>query len=262
MNRLGTGYLQHPVFEQLELYSDFYDYLSFSIMGINPRATKFLVNIDTYINSSIKGTVESIRDILKTGRINDAYALLRKYFDVTTLNIYLDLYFDDNSSLENIMVKQIDDWINGIEKMPDYRIISNYIKKSATLQSITELLDKDDRYKKIRDRCNDNTHYNFFRNLLLNNNEIHNPNRIKYLNLFSSDIENLFIRHLSYLFYLNGYYMMSSDYMDALELGFKPEEDSQYWVAPYVQKIFDKVIKPSRMDLVEEIKWHTPMQLK
>lgn len=85
---------------------------------------------------------------------------------------------------------------------------------------------------------------------------------LHYLNDFSKDLENLFILHLSYLFYLKDQYMMSSDYVDSMDLGLTPEEGSQYFVAPFVQEIFDKVIKKDRMDLAIAIKNNTAMMLK
>ena len=86
-------------------------------------------------------------------------------------------------------------------------------------------------------------------------------NRTAILNRFSKDLENIFVFHLSYLFYLNDHYMMSSDYVDSLESGLTPEEGSQYYVAPFIQEIFDSVIKKSRMDLAIEIKTKTSMLL-
>ncbi|MBU1297552.1 MAG: hypothetical protein KKB77_00145 [Bacteroidetes bacterium] len=56
--------------------------------------------------------------------------------------------------------------------------------------------------------------------------------------------------------------MLSSDYVDSMDLGLTPEEDSQYLVAPFIQEIFDKVIKKNRMDLALEIKSHTAMKLE
>jgi hypothetical protein len=91
-DRLGKEYIEHSVFEQLKYYSSFYDFLSFSIMGWSSMGTKAIINLDTYTYSSIKGTIDSITEILFKGRINDAYALLRKYYDSTIINIYTNLY--------------------------------------------------------------------------------------------------------------------------------------------------------------------------
>ena len=224
--------------------------------------TRSILNIDTYVYSSIQGTLESIKDILIKGRINDAYALLRKYYDAAIINIYTNLFLDDNFSIENFMVEKIDNWLKGKEQLPDIRGMNNYIQKSAKVENIYKLLNKDKRYSEIRTRCNNHTHYNFFQNLLLNDSEIYLENRILYLTRFSKDLENIFILHLSYLFYLKEHYMMSSDYIDCLDCGVTPDPDSLYLVAPFIQEIFDGVIKKNRMDLAIEIKGKTAMRLE
>jgi hypothetical protein len=76
------------------------------------------------------------------------------------------------------------------------------------------------------------------------------------------DLENIFILHLSYLFYIKDIYMMSSYYVDCLDCGETPEPKSQYFVAPFIQEIFDSVIKKNRMDLAIEIKQKTAMMLE
>jgi len=260
-DRLGKEYMEHPIFEQLKYYSEFYDYLSYSIINWCLKGTNAILNLDTYTYSSIKGTINSITEILSKGRINDAYALLRKYYDSTIINVYTNLYIMDSFSIDNFIVKKIDNWIQGTETIPEYRTISQYIKKSPKLTSINRLLNKDDRYKNIRNRCNNNIHYNFYSNVLLNDNQIYNPNRAKQLNVFSKDIEAIFIQHFAYVFYLNEHYMMSNDYREYLDMGMQPEKDSQYWVAPFIQDVFDKIIKKKRYDIAEEIKKNTTMQL-
>lgn len=258
---IDNTYKKHHVFTQLSEYADFYKSLSCSIFGFITQGTKAICNIDSYVYSSIQGTLESIKDILIKGRINDSYALLRKYYDSTIINVYSNLYLNDNFSLENFVVKKIDNWLKGKEQLPEYRVMSQYVRSSKKLSEINELLYKDKTYKKIRERCNDHTHYNFYQNVLLNDNEIYLENRLESLNTFSRDLENIFVLHFSYLFYLNDHYMMSSDYVDSLDCGLTPEEGSQYFVAPFVQKVFNTVIKKNRMDLAEAIKSKTSMKL-
>ena len=229
-------YQQHQVFEELNDYFEFYSSISFTIMKFITLGTTSLINIDTYVFSSMQGTIDSIRTLLKNGRINDAYCLLRKYYDSIKINIYSNLYLDDNASLENFIVHQINDWINGKQQLPEYRIMS--------------------------ERCNDHTHYNFYYNLVLNDNEIYLPKRLKVLNEFAADIRNIFILHLSYLFYLNPHYMASSDYSDALDCDIVSEKDSQYWVAHFIQQISDKTIKNYRPDLAKAILDSTCMKLE
>lgn len=258
---IENSYKEHQVFTQILEYADFYKSLSFSIFGFITQGTEAICNIDSYVYSSIQGTLESIKNILIKGRINDAYALLRKYYDSTIINVYTNLYLNDNFNLENFVVEKIDNWVKGKEKLPEYRIMSQYITESEKLSEINALLHKDETYKNIRNRCNDHTHYNFYQNMLDNDNEIY-LNRLQLLNFFSKDLENIFILHFSYIFYLNDHYMMSSDYIDSLDCGMAPEEDSQYWVAPFIQKIFEEVIRRNRIDLAEKIKNNTAMTLE
>ena len=197
------------------------------------------------------------------GRINDSYALLRKYFDSTIINVYSNLYLSDNFSIDNFIVHHINNWSKGKEKLPEYRVMSKYIRESPKLMPITNLLNQDNTYKDIRNRCNDHTHYNYYHNLLLNDNFVYlQKKRQMALDNFSKDLEDIFIQHLSYLFYLNQHYMMSTDYTDSLEMGMTPDEDSQYFVAPFIQNIFDKVIKAKRTDIAIEIKNKTTMKLE
>ena len=241
---------------------NFYKNFSFSIFGFMTQGTKAVGNMDSYVCSSIQGTLESIKLVLINGRINDSYSLLRKYYDSSVINIYSNLFLNDNYSIENFIVIKINDWLKGKEQLPKYRIMSQYIRNSEKLSEINDLLYKDDRYKEIRDRCNDHTHYNFFYNVLLNDNKIYLEYRIKALNTFAYDIEQIFILHLSYLFYLNDHYMISSDYVDSLDLGFTPENGSQYFVAPFIQKTFDDFIQYNRPDIAKKIKSQTNMDLE
>lgn len=261
-HNLEKEYLEHTVFGQLTELIDFYDALSNSTMGFISQGTKGLTNLDTYVFTSISGTLSSIKDTLFNGRLNDSYALLRKYYDSTIINVYTNLYLSDHFSFDNFIVENIDNWRSGKQTIPEYRVISKYIKDSDKLKPITDLLQNDKRYKGIRDRCNDHTHYNFYFTVLLNDNQIHFPERINAINRFQKDLIDIFVQHFTYLFYLNDHLMMSSDYVDYLDMGITPEDGSQYWVAPFIQQAFDKYVKSVRTDLAEELKSRTIMQLK
>lgn len=257
----NSKYQEHRVFVELQQYMEFYEQLAISVLSFVTMGTKSIYNIDTYVYSSIQGTMESMRTILLAGRINDAYALMRKYYDSAVINVYSNLYLHNNFSIENFIVAQISNWLQGKEKLPDYRVMSQYIKASETLRPINDVLGADDRYKRLRDRCNDHTHYNFYRYAMLNDREIHIDNRGWWLERFSEDVRDIFIMHLGQIFFLNGHYMMSGDYQDALDCGMRPEEQSQYWVAPFIQEIFDRVITPRRPDITAAIKANSVMQL-
>jgi hypothetical protein len=254
-------YSEHQVFNALKTYEEFYDSLSTSIMHFVSMGTAAL-NFDTYIFTSMQGTIESIRLLLVNGRINDAYALLRKYHDSIIINAYEICYLEDNFSIENLVVEKINKWLNGNEKLPEYNIMKQYLEKSKKLEEVNKLVSKDKRYAKIRERCNNHIHYNLFFYMMLNDNTVYNKNRCIYLNRLSEDMKDLFILHFSYLFILNPHYMSSSDYLDALDCGMQPEGGSEYFVAPFIQNAFDSIIKQSRPDLAACIKENSGMQLE
>jgi hypothetical protein len=266
-NALNKEYLEHTVFGQLTEYADFYRSLSDSTMSWISQGTNSAINIDTYVFSSMQGTLESINDILFKGRINDAYALLRKYYDATIINLYSNLYLSDNFSIDNFIVEKINNWVKGKETIPSFGTMSEYIIKSTKVSEITKLVYSNGAFKgssfeDLRQRCNDHTHYLYYHNLLSNDKEVYLQNRLATLDSFSRDLKDIFILHLSYLFYQNDHYMMSSDYVDSLDCGLTPEEDSQYWVASFIQNIFDKIIKVNRPDIAETIKVKTAMKLE
>ena len=255
-------YQAHGVFSELDRYVAFYESLARSVFQFPTMGTKAICNIDSYVFSSIEGTLTSIRSILRDGRINDAYALLRKYYDSAIITIYSNLYLEEHVSIENLIVRQIDDWLKGKKRLPEYRVMSEYIRKSQKVAPITQLLFADECYKRLRDRCNDHTHYNFYLNVLLNDPRIHLPSRVAALDDFAKDVRDVVILHAAYLFFAKQHYMASSDFIDSLECGFTPVADSQYWVAPFVQDLFDEVIVQHRADIAATIKKHTSMHLK
>lgn len=89
MKATDTEYQTHPVFGELDKYADFYESLAKSVFQFATLGTQAICNLDTYIYSSMQGSLESIQNILRAGRINDAYALLRKYYDSAIINVYV-----------------------------------------------------------------------------------------------------------------------------------------------------------------------------
>jgi hypothetical protein len=255
-------YQNHKVFAELTIYIDFYDELANSVFTWVSQGIRGAIgNIDSYIYSSIRGTLKSISAVLRNGQINDAYALLRKFNDSAIINIYSNLYLEDHYGLSNLVVEEIDGWIKGKTRLPEYRIMSQYIRASARVAAITKLFAADQRYRRVRDRCNDHTHYNFYRNVLLNDGDIHLPWRGEALDGLANDLRDVFILHVAYLLYVKEHYMMSTDHRDYLECGLTPEPDSQYWVAPFIQEVFDHVLSKHRPDVAATLKNHTSMHL-
>jgi hypothetical protein len=230
-------------------------------MNFSTMDTTAFVSIDTYVYSSIQGTVDSIKILLEKGRINDCYSLVRKYFDSVVINTYSNLYIQDHRSIEKYIVEKINNWLHGKEQLPEYRVMSQYIRNSNNLKEINDLLYSDNLYKDIRGRCNDHTHYNYFRNVLLNDNEVYLKDRSHSLEDLSQDMRSIFILHLSYICTVCQHYMMSGDHLDYLENSMSPPKDSQYWVAPFFQDAFSKILIKERPEIGNVILNTTSMHL-
>lgn len=256
------NYRGHRVFSELDEYIDFYGCLSMSVMSFSTMGTTAFVSMDTYVYSSIKGTVDSIKILLEKGRINDCYSLVRKYFDSVVINVYSNLYLQDHRSVERYIVEKINNWLHGKEQLPEYRVMSQYIRKSRDLKKVNALLYGNDLYKNIRERCNDHTHYNYFQNVLLNDSEVYVNGRARALDELSEDVRSIFILHVSYICTICQHYMMSSDHLDHLECGMTPPEYSQYWVAPFFQNTFSKIMMKERPDIASVILNTTSMHLE
>ena len=104
-------YQSHSVFRELDYYIAFYGSLADSVFPFVTLGTKAMCNIDSYIFLSIQGTLASIRTILRDGKINDAYTLLRKYYDSVIISIYSNIYLEEHLSIDNFIVQQIDNWL-------------------------------------------------------------------------------------------------------------------------------------------------------
>lgn len=261
-NKLDEKYDSKEIHQLLKIIEEFYNRISYSTFCWGSIGITSLINIDTYFFSSLQGTIKSLRSIVRAGQINDAYALLRKYHDSVIINTYSGLYLREELHEGQLIHEKIDSWIKGNSKLPRYGNMIEYIKKSKLLDELNKILYKDDSIEHIRDRCNDHMHYNFYYYALLNDSNIYFKERNNLLNILYSDILLIFAMHFVYMFTVNGHYMMSSDYYDYLDMGDKPPLDSEYWVSPFIQEIFDKIIKPNFVELSNIFKNLTSMKIK
>ena len=202
----SENYKNHPICIDLNRFIDFYSSFSFAIMSYPTLGTKTLLNVDTYFYASIQGTLDSIKIILKQGKIGDSFALLRKYYDSTILNIYINLYLTENCNMKNNFsnVQEINAWLENRKFLPhnNFNKMAQYIEKSNSLKDFFAVINKDISYSETRNRCNDHLHYNYFDNLLVNDDQVYFNKRIMLLNSFQTDLENIFILHFSCIFIL------------------------------------------------------------
>ena len=250
----------HSCFSMFQETIEFYDLLSFGLMSFASGPLVGVINFDRHIIDSLKGTLESTEEVLLKGRINDAYMLLRKYYDIITINTYELIEGLEADARFELLVGKIEAWFQGTTKLPPFKEMYLKIHSFKSLEEVNRILNADTRYNEIRKRCNDHAHYNYFAYMELNS-DIYYRGYAKLLAQFEKDMIALFIMHFAYLFTLRPYYMSSSDYLDALELRLKPEPGSKYWVAPFIQKCFDEIVKPNNGEIAEQMTQSTYMKL-
>ncbi len=283
---LGYDYYNHKIFQLLSDLESFYNFLSYNCSNkCNGLLLTNILSIDSSIYSSMEGSIESIRTLVYIGRLNDAFTLVRKYYDATLTDTYKSILIKDEESTifkNNIDIKNV--WSKSIVRAWTYSNKHLYdlpsgkrnnpnkdIRTRKDVLNSLEQFDLDlyriiDKIKNPSKKktCNDNVHYNSWENFVLNQNDQYDGEHLK-LKALDDLYENIQISlcfHFSYICILHPEYIASSDYLDALGSGITPEENSQYWVAPIVQNIFESYIKPYSKDLSDYLININTMNLK
>lgn len=251
---------EHNIFLEIDKYINFYNSIEDATFFSTPSGIKE-IRFNSNFFYSMKETLNSIKILLKNGNINDAFTLLRKYQDVSTLHIYYLLYLEDNFSIDNLLVEKVNNWIKNKNIRIEYKNIKPYILGHKKTKKISKIILT--YHQGLRDRLNGHTHYNCYSYLSLNENKVIYDNKeiLDYLNRFLEDIRIIFASYFIWLFTAKEYYMASSDYVDYLDMGLTPPQDSQCWVAPFIQEIFDDIIKPNFKEVADELKKTTSMEL-
>lgn len=265
---LPKEYKENPIFSDMSLMIDTYEFLSFNSFGFMPEGLPGeWINYETYIFSSLKCTIESMKMLLISAHINDAFAVLRKYFDEIMISVFYAVYSDDqiraNKNKLLFTVQKLKDWMDGKAMTPKYNAIIKYLKRSKSFGDLMSLFifEKDKGFGKIRSYLDDNMHINRYVLMLNNDNEIHNDRRVSLLNRFRNYLNAIFSFHFASILYVTPHYLTSTDYRDYMEFGETPPEGSQNWVAPKAQETFNKFIKPMPK-IAEFLKKNTYLDLE
>lgn len=256
------AYQNHQVFELVDQMMDYYDGLSDTSFGFSPSGTRSMFNYATYVYMSMRSTLDSIKTLLKAGHITDAFVLIRKLFDTALVEIYLEVVRVDNYDwMKSLVVEDVDEWLRGQHWIPKIEKIQSVLKESKSTKDLYPWFTWDTGLKKKRDFLDNHVHASSYISILLNCETISLGNREKQLQNAYAILHHIMVLHLAFLLYLNGPYMMASDYMDYRDLGEEPPVGSESWLAPYAQEAFDRFLKPHEK-LAAFIKEHCPMEIK
>ena len=249
-------------FSELESFLNDFNFLIFGRDSIVCRNNVF--SLQTILNSAL-ATLGNIIECCKCFCLADAYTLLRKYRDDLFFCLYLVTY-DTNIKLEitkntNKMENNIERWCkNNLNDLNISEVLST-VGTSDNLKDAVYKYSLQISFNKIGTHLNNYTHgngYNFY-----------NVNAVafdkKYIEKQLSDVEST-ARYITttFLFLLvlsSPLYIMSTDYIDSLELGQTPPNGSQYWVAPFIVEFFKNNIDMIDKNCYKYLKENTCMAL-
>jgi len=252
-----------------------------------PKKTFFL---NTHLIDSSAQTLQSIKLCCSIGSFSDANTLIRKLRDDLILYVYIlsiinsrkPFIEDDLKSLKvdspeefansfsnirmnNVMTddeKAVYAWFNNsvsdlegsVRKKLEFH---NYMKTLRTNQNTSQILQEynlQDYWEVLRKKLNDYVHNNgvkFASQNLIRHNNMYLDIHLKNINIRTSYISSFFI---VVLLMVDSALISSTDYMDHLNLGLQPPEESQYFVANFIQDFIDKKVNGLHPELKQYLK--------
>lgn len=258
-SKSGTdkNYRNHPIFKELDVYEKFYEDLIYTISSVGLHGVDPHISFNGDVLTNIKGTLHSLRLLLDAKLLNDGNALLRKFYEISNFHIYLLLYIShetkksfDNGSAE-IFVAKVKKWIESNARFGGFADQMEYIKTSSELSEAFGLLDYDNRYSSIKKRANGHIHLNSWRNSFLNNCDQDFVGREEVLEIFSADLADIIILHITLLFIFEPFYMCSENYLEFAEMNQPMPVELENKAMPFVDKFFIDAVLPRRKDIFE-----------
>lgn len=248
-------YLKHKIFSTLGDLSEFYDFVSIHDDTTTIMVAKGFVNYNYEIYQSISNTLDSIGQLLKLGRINDAFALIRKFNDALMIHVYSmvlaekeeeNLFNDDYSLYDNLVNK----WVNGSNRLMEGDEEKEKMKSLLQVISARDrylgkiLFNKKNRssYGNKRNTANDNLHYNTWNTFRLNDSKIMDYEiSLQLLSEANSLIVQLFSIHFSYLTLIKPTIMLSYENKIPLDDG-TFDDCHRDCAASFVCELFEKYV--------------------
>ena len=251
--------------EQLNVIESFLDDFSFLIFGRDHIVCKkYIFSLQRIINSS-QATLGSIIECCNCFCLADAYTLLRKYRDDLFFCLYLVTY-DVNVKIgmaqnKNKMETNIEQWCkNSLSNLN----ISEVLATSGTSDNLKDAVRKyglQKSFDQIGKLLNNYTHGNGY--LFYNSNawSLDENDIEKQINDIVSTARYITTTFLFLLILCSPQYIMSTDYIDYLEVGQTPPDGSQYWVAPFVVNFLKNNVEMIDKNCYEYLKDNTCMEL-
>lgn len=256
--------------ETLTEIRDFLNEFGYLTFGRNLSIVRIagVINGDIALDSAAR-TMDSIRYCSMNGNFADAYTLLRKFRDDLFYYVYL-LAVADNSDFTQFVKshelsadeKNIWDWVHNKQKDLHIGSVLKYIASHPSTKKAIKMFGLRESFDKIADNLNNYVHsngYSFYNEpysrLIAKQKVEEKCNELSRTAIYIT-ITFLFLVVLIYPLLI-----MSYDYIDYLDCGDVPPEDSQYWVAPFVSEFLNRHKDVLDKNILSYLKENTKMQL-
>lgn len=248
----------------IKIYESISDLITFTgkmFMVMTPKGSCIL---GTELIDSIVITLKNIESCMANGGLSDSYTLLRKVRDESLLFLYFLTIVNNHNSNRvefNGEIKDLFDWygskINYVKNGDD---IFNYIRNYQNVDNVISEYKLDSEWESLRVKLNEYVHTKGRQNAFSNFSQIYDyESGFKEI---KKDIKYIAVFFIFILLLIDSTIIMSTDYIDQLEMNMTPPEGSQYEVAPIIQEFINKYLKSYNNELVTFIKKTSVMKIE
>lgn len=212
--------------------------------------------------TSLELTLGSVIVCCESACIADANTLLRKYRDDLFFYLYISVYnsLDKHSEKAKAMETNIMKWLNN--DLVNFQI-SQVLKAIATAPQLRDAVLKfnlKESFQKIGDALNDYVHSNGYAYYNRNANSYKESELVVELRKLRNKARYMTVVFLLLLIFCSPVSVMSETYIDCLDLSISPPKDSQYWVAPFVERFIKENISLIDKNCLDYLQENTMMQ--
>lgn len=203
-----------------------------------------------YILSVINSRKPFIEEDLKNLKVENPEEFANSFSNIRINNILTD----DEKAVSAWFSNKVSDLERPIKKKLEFANYMVILKKNQNIAQILQDYNLHDYWEILRRKLNDYVHNNgvtFASQNFVRENNINLEVHLKNINIRSSYIASFFIVTL---LMVDSALISSTDYMDHLNCDLTPPEDSQYFVANFVQDFIDKKVSGLHPELKQYLR--------
>lgn len=253
----------------IDFFDSFYELSTYNGRIISYYCNNQYFRLDGTLIQSTTQTLKSIKLSCSIGSFSDANTLIRKVRDdlfqflfiLNIINSRSSPSFEENLN-PNEDQQTVFAWFgNTVKDLP------KKIKKKLEFENYMTVLQKNNAVQKILDKYKLENYWDTLRRKL--NDYVHN-NGIMYCRQNCIEVDNKYINihfensitrldyvcslFLSLLLMIDSAIIMSSDYIDHIDMNMEPPENSQFWIPDFIQNFIDTKITELHPELKQFIK--------